>query len=243
MSALPPLGDLDVFRDTRLALHAVAEQVLAAARYRATGRIGLRAIDGGFGTPPYDWNGREEELRVVGGELIVRRDHETTTTPLTTLAAAGAAAGIGPNPPSNVYTPTTDHSADAALAIDPAAASALGAWFGVVWVALEELRNRSGAGDEPSEVQLWPEHFDAAMETGNESRGARGTYGASPGDGPHAEPYLYVELWSDVAPDEFWNDHAFKGASKSYSEVVAEGDVDAAARGFFAQARELLSRQ
>lgn len=243
MSALPPLGDLDIFRHTRLALHAVAEQVLAAARYRATGRIGLRAVDGGIGTPPYEWDGREEELRVVGSELIVRRDDETTTTPLTTLAAAGAAAGIAPNPPSDVYTPTTDHSADAALAIDADAATALGAWFGAVWVALEELRDQSGGDEEPSEVQLWPEHFDAAMETGNESRRARATYGASPGDGPHDEPYLYVELWSDVAPDPFWNDHAFKGASKSYSEVAAEGDVDAAMRGFFAQARELLSRQ
>jgi hypothetical protein len=239
---LPPLGDLEVLRTTRLSLHAVAEQVVAAARYGAVGRIGLRATPGGFGTPPYERDGDEEEVRVDGHELVVRRGTSTSSAPLTTIAAAAGLIGIEPGAP-DVYTPTTDHPVDAPLEIDAVAADALAAWFGEVWDALEELRDQSTPDDSASDVTLWPEHFDAAMETGNESAGARGTYGASPGDAHHPEPYLYIELWSNLAEDPFWNDSAFRGASMDYSAVRDSGDAAKAVRDFFARGRELLTRR
>ena len=63
---------------------------------------------------------------------------------------------------------------------------------------LVRLRRRAARGaarrgrlrDDASEVILWPEHFDVAVERGPEGR--RATYGGSPGDGQHALPYLYV---------------------------------------------------
>ena len=241
MGALPPLGDLDVLRTTRISLHAVAEHVLAAARYRAVGRIGLRATPGGFGTPPYERDGEPEELRVDGRELIVQRGASTSSAGLTTIAAAAELVGVEPGAP-DVYTQTTDHPVDAPLDIDDGAAAALAAWFGEVWGALEELRDRSSADDSASDVTLWPEHFDAAMETGNEAAGARGTFGASPGDAHHAEPYLYIELWSDVPADPFWDDTAFRGASLSYTGVRESGDVGESIRAFFRRGRELLIR-
>jgi hypothetical protein len=44
-------------------------------------------------------------------------------------------------------------------------------------------------------VQLWPEHFDLAVELGDEAAGRRAAYGVSPGDESVAEPYLYVSAW------------------------------------------------
>ena len=240
--ALPPLGDLSVLERTRLAWHAVAEQVVAAARYQAVGRIGLRAAGGGFGTPPFDREGEEQELTVVRRDLTIRRGAATQAVSLTTLAAAAQAVGIEPGAPADVYTPTTEHALDAPLDIDDAAADALGAWFAVTAAELEALAATAAPEDDASEVQLWPEHFDLAMETGNEASGARGTYGASPGDANHPEPYLYVELWSEVAADPFWNDAAFRGASLTYGAVRDSADAAAAVRDFFARGRELLSR-
>jgi hypothetical protein len=241
-SVLPPLGDLSVLECTRLSWHAVAEQVMAPARHQAAGRIGLRATPGGFGTPPFEREGEEHELRVVRRELVVRRGAAEQSIPLTTIAAAAEAVGIEPGAPADVYTPTTDLPADSSLDIDDAAADALAAWFDSAWSALEDLRRESTRDDAASEVQLWPEHFDVAMETGDEARSARGTYGASPGDSNHSEPYLYVELWSEPTDDPFWNDAAFRGASLGYSAVRDADDAGATIRGFFARGRELLTR-
>ena len=43
----------DSLLTTREAWHRLAEHVLAAARYAATGDIGLVPAPGGFATPPY----------------------------------------------------------------------------------------------------------------------------------------------------------------------------------------------
>ena len=45
---------------------------------------------------------------------------------------------------------------------------------------------RSQEATDPSEIHLWPEHFDIAFED------QEVTYGGSPGDENHDEPYLYV---------------------------------------------------
>ena len=66
MTALsaPPAG----FEATRDRLHALAEEVIAPARQAVDGRIRLRALPGGFGTPRF---GDSQQLRVEGARLIV----------------------------------------------------------------------------------------------------------------------------------------------------------------------------
>jgi hypothetical protein len=64
LAPLPPQ-----FAETRTALHRVAEEVLKPAREGVTGRFGLRALPGGFGTPPF---GDVVQLHVDGVELVTR---------------------------------------------------------------------------------------------------------------------------------------------------------------------------
>ena len=81
------------------------------------------------------------------------------------------------------------------LDVDPAAAAFLGDWYGFAASVLEELRASAATDVDRSRVQLWPEHFDLAVELGSEAAGAPAAYGLSPGDDDHAEPYLYVAPW------------------------------------------------
>ena len=221
------IADLDSFVRTRDALHAVAEHVLAAYRYRAEQRIGLAATNGGFGTPDLPDG---SSARVSGTDLVVTRDGREDTTALTTLAEAAAACGIEPGAP-DVYTPVTPLVPDAPLTIDREPARELADWLAFSWAQLSDL------GATPT---IWPEHFDAAVELGDEAHESKGTFGASPGDGEHAEPYLYVTHWSPKPADPYWNDDVFAGASVQLSALSAAGDPDEAARAFFARGRELL---
>jgi hypothetical protein len=95
--------------------------------------------------------------------------------------------------------------------------------------------------DDPSLVQLWPEHFDLGVDLGAEGAGRRGTFGASPGDDAHPEPYLYVTHWSEVPADRYWNDTAFAGASLSYREIVSAADQRGEALAFLRAGRAVLS--
>jgi hypothetical protein len=117
--------------------------------------------------------------------------------------------------------------------VDPAAGRALGDFFGFACSVLEELRGDE-SDEDPSLVQLWPEHFDIAFELGHEAKGMRANYGGSPGDDDHDEPYLYVGPWDrDRAEGEGWNATGFPGAELTYSELLAAGDQRAAALAFF----------
>jgi hypothetical protein len=223
---LAPIPDPDKLVRTRLAWHSVAEHVLAAARYAAEQRIGLVVVPGGFATPRTPEGGT---ARVDGADLVVGRAGGERTLPLTTLSAAASALGIAPGSPP-VYTPATELRADEQLDVDADAAAVLGRWFGITWSILEEL----GA------PTLWPEHFDAALDLGDEAAGRRGTFGASPGDAAHPEPYLYVTHWAVVGDDPFWNDSAFGGASLTYSALTGAIDPVEAARDFYARGRGAL---
>ena len=125
---------------------------------------------------------------------------------------------------------------------DDTSAAILGDWYGFGCSVLEELR--AGAPDAgATRCQLWPEHFDLAVELGDADAGGRAAYGASPGDAAHPEPYLYVSPWAEPPADPHWNDTAFRGASLAYSELT--GDPRAArarAVAFFRTAQEILSR-
>lgn len=215
------------FVTTRRALHAVAEHVLAPARHVATGKIGLRFTRGGFGTPYF---GDDRQVRVAGVELV---DGDTAVA-LTTLRAACETAGVEPGRETGVFTPTTPPDLDAPLDIDAEAAAALGQWYGFCASVLEQLRSES---PDASRVQLWPEHFDLAVDLGDDAAGQRANYGGSPGDDAHSEPYLYVGPWSS-REGPFWNEPF--GASLGYHRLLEATNQRDLALEFLRTRRQLL---
>ena len=64
----------------------------------------------------------------------------------------------------------------------------------------------------------------------------RATYGASPGDRHHGEPYLYASPWAGRI-DPFFDDPSFKGAALTYAELLAAPDPARAASEFLDEAR------
>jgi hypothetical protein len=220
----------DGYADTRVALHAVAEHVLAPARRHANGKIGLRHVRGGFGTPFF---GDDAQVSVRATALHVVRAGAGSSHALTSLAAAAAALG-------DLAAPGAELSGDP-LALDDGAAAVVCAWFGFAYSVLEELRARANEELAPSRVQIWPEHFDAAVELGSEADGRRAGYGCSPGDELHPEPYCYVTPWTEQPAGELWNARGFAGAELSYAELLGAGDPGALALAFFAQRLRALT--
>lgn len=203
LAPLPP-----GFAETRLELHRLAGEVLKPARERVNGRFGLRALPGGFGTPPF---GDVMQLHVDGTELVARDGSEVRREPV-------------------------EH-------VDPDAAAALAAWFAFGSGVLEELRAEAAPELAATPPQLWPEHFDVAIELGPDELGRRAGYGASPGDELHREPYLYVVPWSAVVEGELWNATAFRGAELPYVDLLAAPDRRAAALDFFHARRDALNSE
>jgi hypothetical protein len=194
------------FGETRGTLHKVAEAVVAPAR-KPDNEIALRYTRGGFGTPFFELDGADCQVRVAHGELVRQRGSEEARESL-------------PD-------------------VDPAAATALGDFYGLACSVLEQLRADETDGD-PSLVQLWPEHFDLAIELGSESAGQRANFGASPGDDQHDEPYLYVGPWSAEVSGELWNATGFKGAELGYSELLEAEDQRQSALEFMRERYEAL---
>jgi hypothetical protein len=204
----------DSYTGTRRSLQAIGEHLLSAARYRATGRIGLRQSPGGFGTPPFPSGHGDRRLRVDGVELVVTDDDGERRAPITggaTLRELAAFAGVEPGAPADVYTPATPLDLDRPLAIDGAACRRVADWYALTAGALERLGEQQPT--EPADVQLWPEHFDLATTI------ASVNYGGSPGDDDHPLPYLYVGPHQLPPPaDPFWNEPF--GASRSSGDVA-----------------------
>ncbi len=217
--------------ETRLALHRLAELVISPARAAATGRIGLRATPGGFGTPPF---GDAVQLRVAGKELIVQEGERQRSARITTPAQMAAFVGA-----ELLSAPVTDANP---LQVDAEASAFLGEWYAFGDTLLEELRGGADSQLEPSLVQLWPEHFDIAIELGAERLSQRAAYGASPGDELHPEPYIYVAPWGPVADGELWQASAFRGAELPYAELLAAADQHALALRFLRERLLALTR-
>ena len=143
---------------TREALHALAEQVLAPARVRATGNeIALRGHARGLRhAPAFPAGGR---LRVQGAELVVEApDGGEHRAPITSVSAAARMAGL---------------DADELPGRRPrrrsaATAEFLGAFYAFADAQLRSLRANAEA---PSPIHLWPEHFDLAFDAGDEAAG------------------------------------------------------------------------
>ena len=208
---------------TRPALHLVAERVISPVRRRDNGKIGLRWTLGGFGTPFF---GADAQVRVEGGQLVINTPGQERRHPLATVRDAAAAIGFD-------LTRADEAKLDAPLEIDALAARFLGDWFGFVNSVLEQLRADAPDELEPSRVQLWPEHFDIAAELGSEETEQRATFGGSPGDDVHPEPYLYVAPWIARPTGELWQATGFPGAELGYAELLAAEDQRAAALEFF----------
>jgi hypothetical protein len=208
---------------TRDELHRLAERVISPARRRDSGKIGLRWTLGGFGTPFF---GADSQIRVDGGQLVIDAGGEERRHPLVTIRDAAAAVGFD-------LAGADEALADEPLEIDATASRFVGDWFGFVYSVLEQLRAEAPDEWEPSRVQIWPEHFDAAVELGDEEAEQRAALGGSPGDEAHPEPYLYVAPWVAPPSGELWQASGFPGAELSYAELLAAPDQRSAALEFF----------
>jgi hypothetical protein len=227
---LESLHSREAFATTRDSWHALAEHVLCGLRHRATGKIGLRFVRGGFGTPFF---GDDEAVRVVGGGIVRTIGDDQDRATITTLRNAGVFLRVPLGVPNQLFEPVTDGDPDRTLLIDSQAAGALADWFGFATSVLAQLRVDCAYGA-PSLVQLWPEHFDVSIDAGDEPSGRRATFGASPGDAEHAEPYLYVSAWQSDRinrADVYWNESF--GASMPYEALLRAPDQRAAALQFF----------
>lgn len=226
---------------TRESLHRLAAYVIGPARHRVTGKFGLRWTLGGFGTPFF---GDDRQIRVVGDTLVDQRGAEVRTAALTTLADAAdfLASPIDADTAAEHDTPAVGDPGQV-LTVEPAAANFLGAWFGMAFAGLEALRAHATTVD-PTRPQLWPGHFDAALEAGDEDH--RASYGASPGDATIPEPYLYVSIWwpDRITFDQSepaWNAPGFTGRVLRRSEL-SEGDPVTSAVGFWTETSRLVGQ-
>jgi hypothetical protein len=195
---------------TRAAWHRVAEHVLTAARYAATGRIDLIPAPGGFRTPPFGAD--DSYLAVDGAELVVGGTGGTRRTTLTTIRAAADFAGVTPGAPAQVYKPATPLDLDEPLMIDPGSARLLADWYSLGARAMSLFATEI-PDDQPSAAVLWPEHFDLGITAGAIN------YGASPGDDHCTDPYVYVGPHDGPPPGDpaFWN--APFGAARTFHQI------------------------
>jgi hypothetical protein len=229
----------DDFQFTRDQLHQIAFYALAPARYALVGKMGLRATTDGFGTPEYD--GRVS--RVEGSLLVHEQDGNIASQPITTIRAAAGFFGVDYDVDwfTEFKDPLPAMDPDRPLKIGETPASALGDWFRFGFEILEELRGHATRDDDVSEVQLWPEHFDPATELGSAEQGRRASYGASPGDKGHLEPYLYVAAWSEIdRSNPYWNDRHFNGASLPFTALLEAEDQTRVALDFLLTGRRIL---
>ncbi len=222
LGARPQVPELPPdYRAALFDFHRLAYSVVAEARYQCNGKFGLRYTRGGFGTPFF---GDDVQVRVAGDQLVVQTAAQARSTTITTLREAGEFAGVAPGTAAAEHDSPDPGDIDRPLETQAEVGEFLGAWFGLATAALEELRFSPGVAD-PERVQLWPGHFDPAIAAGDAGAGRRATYGFSPGDHSHDEPYIYVAAWDDVdRSDPFWNEASFNGASLAFGDLARAGD-------------------
>lgn len=201
---------------TRLALHSLAEHLLAGDLWRRTGKIGLRRTPGGFGQPEIVLDGERRRIRIDGTRVVVLDGDLERWEELSTPVAAATFASTQLGTPTEAFTPESALVPEDRLAVDPAAAASLADWYELVEVALEEIRRRHHQRG-PTIAQLWPEHFDLAFSM------AEINFGGSPGDAAHDEPYLYVGPWAPVegpAWNESWGMSLPSASVGDWSDAV-----------------------
>ncbi|MBA2282324.1 MAG: hypothetical protein H0W25_14015 [Acidimicrobiia bacterium] len=239
---MPAAASPPTLADTRLALQRLAVHVLARKRHGTTGRFGLRATPGGFGTPAFGADDAIEVVRVAGASVVHEVGGDTVAyvdLDGATLGALAELVAVDLTTELSVGDDTPElGAADEPLALDPAAATEVADWFDLGWRALDAVC--AGASD-PSTIQLWPEHFDAGCSVGVVPGGAdRCNLGASPGDEAHPEPYLYVGPWSADRPGDlnYWN--APFGARLDRADLLVAADPAGAGAEFLQRGLDLL---
>jgi hypothetical protein len=229
-NALKPLPS--EYARTRDDLQRLAVYAVSPAQRRVNGEIILRSTHGGFETFDYDGH----VARVVDDRLVL----DGAAHPITTLREAARFLGIEPDVGQESQFDVPPHGdLDEPLVIDLAAAAALADWFEFATHVLDGLRADASPADDATIVRIWPEHFDAAMDMGDAGAGRRATYGGSPGDRHHAEPYLYASPWAGRV-DAFFDDPGFKGAALTYVDLLAAPDAERAASEFLGAARRRI---
>lgn len=197
---------------TRRSLHGVAELVLAGPQYRATGRLRLRVVPGGFATT------LTPRLR-VDGSRVAGDTGAAVAISGRTPRALGAELGVAAGRPESAYGGGSGVDPDETLVVDPGQADMITGALALGHDALTAF----APGESPV---LWPEHFDVAIRVDEVN------YGVSPGDGFIEEPYAYVGVSPAPAGDAFWN--APFGAAVPLRELPGVPAVT----GFFAEGRE-----
>src|SRR4051794_19396794 len=155
---VPRLSPLPkTFAATAAALHRVAEEIVAPGR-KPENEIALYVTPGGFGTPVFDYEGARRQVRVERATLVYRVDDDERRCELTTLEAARRLVTdlLHGGPVS-----------DAPLGVDGEAAERLAEWYALGSAVLSAFADATA-----SEARLWPEHFDLAIELGDEGRRA-----------------------------------------------------------------------
>ncbi len=190
---------------TRDSLHGLAEWLLAGPQYVRAGTIRLRVVDAGVET-------KDGLVTLTAAELVVRSGDAESRRALTgTVQALADAVGIEPSVPADLYPDHAPVTPESVIQVDVPTAQGLFEWFN---------RGKRGLltfapGEEPV---LWPEHFDLAISSCDV------TYGVSPGDKVHPEPYAYVSPWTPRS-GAFWN--AAFGAVRGAAELPDSAAVAA----------------
>ncbi|MCU1399410.1 MAG: hypothetical protein JWN62_2519 [Acidimicrobiales bacterium] len=240
-----PLAPLpDGYGATRLVAQRIGAHVLARARRAATGRIDLAPMPGGFGTPAF---GDDHcVIRLSGGILLVERTTATATTtsmPIdgSTLSGMAALVGVDLSIDLDVGHDTPElGDIDTPLTADAASLTQIGTWFAYGLQVLDRVVAEQPADAAPSRARIWPEHFDLGIDLAVGS-GGRVNLGASPGDGFHAAPYLYVSPWNGVPADGdgYWN--APFGAVLRYDDIAVAPSAFATGVDFLERGLALLA--
>ena len=178
------------------------------------------------GHPEFEFEGRRTQVRVEGAELVLARDGDETGAELTSIAARRRSARAGAAPGRRTgrrlsagHRPRRRRAARGLLRLRRRGARArqVAAW---------------PPDDDPSDTNLWPEHFDIAFEAGpgggREARHLRRLSG-------RRRPRRAVPVRRPVEPPtdgELWNATAFNGAELGYAELLAADDPITAAVEF-----------
>lgn len=195
---------------TRIALHGVAELLLAGPQHTASDTVRLRVVPGGFATIA------EPDLRVEQAELVGPGGRQPLRG---TYRQVAEALGVTARRLDDVYSDGPDVDPDDVIELDPSHLTTL-----LEALAVGDAALRTFAPDQVP--VLWPEHFDVGISLDEVN------YGVSPGDALIPVPYAYVGPWTP-REGEFWN-QSF-GAARPLTEL---GDAEGVA-GFFREGAKL----
>jgi hypothetical protein len=212
------------YDETRSALHAVAESLLAGPQHRRSGTIRLTVTDGGFSTLPIE--GDVRRIAVEGSDLVVDTTAGERRSPLRgTLGGLANEVGLDLGPPQGVYTVVDEQDATTVIVVDPDDVATVLRSLARGDAALRRVGALEVGGSGPQPV-LWPEHFDVGITIDEVN------LGVSPGDGLVAEPYAYVGP-RQPRRGAFWN-QPFGAARPLASLPDAEAVADWFALGLAA---------